>query len=131
MDLSQRNVDVITVFAEDLQGTKAFYLDVLGLPKVFEDEHSAVFKFANIMINLLEVTNAPPLITPAKVAPADAGSRVMLSVFVDDVDAACAELAGHGVSLLNGPVDRPWGMRTAAFADPAGHVWEVAQDLDV
>jgi hypothetical protein len=29
---------------------------------------------------------------------------------------------------VNGPVDRPWG-RNAAFADPAGHAWEVAQLL--
>jgi uncharacterized glyoxalase superfamily protein PhnB len=31
------------------------------------------------------------------------------------------------VKLLNGPMDRPWGIRTAAFADPAGHVWEIAK----
>jgi uncharacterized glyoxalase superfamily protein PhnB len=33
------------------------------------------------------------------------------------------------VSLLNGPIDRPWGMRTATFADPDGHIWEIAQQL--
>jgi uncharacterized glyoxalase superfamily protein PhnB len=33
------------------------------------------------------------------------------------------------VALLNGPIDRPWGRRTAAFADPAGNVWEIAQIL--
>ena len=38
-------------------------------------------------------------------------------------------LVAHGVTLLNGPVDRPWGRRTAAFADPSGNVWEVAQIL--
>jgi catechol 2,3-dioxygenase-like lactoylglutathione lyase family enzyme len=41
----------------------------------------------------------------------------------------CAELLAHGVKLLNGPIDRPWGRRTAAFADPAGNTWEVAQPL--
>jgi uncharacterized glyoxalase superfamily protein PhnB len=46
---------------------------------------------------------------------------------VEDVDAAARGLAERGVTLLNGPVDRPWGVRTAAFADPAGHVWELAQ----
>jgi len=46
-------------------------------------------------------------------------------VGVDDVDAVCEDLASRGVELLNGPMDRPWGMRTAAFADPDGHVWEV------
>jgi uncharacterized glyoxalase superfamily protein PhnB len=48
---------------------------------------------------------------------------------VDDADATCALLARHGVALLNGPMDREWGMRTAAFTDPAGHVWEIAQPL--
>jgi uncharacterized glyoxalase superfamily protein PhnB len=38
-------------------------------------------------------------------------------------------LRGRGVEFLNGPQDRPWGQRTAAFADPDGHVWEIAQEL--
>ena len=33
---------------------------------------------------------------------------------------------GLGVELLNGPMDRPWGIRTASFKDPAGHIWEIA-----
>ena len=45
------------------------------------------------------------------------------------MDAVCAELARRGVQLLNGPMDRPWGIRTASFTDPAGHIWEIAQDL--
>ena len=59
-------------------------------------------------------------------AAADAGSRVQLTLEVDDVDATCAELARRGVELLNGPLDRPWGVRTATFRDPAGHIWEIA-----
>ncbi len=27
---------------------------------------------------------------------------------------------------LNGPVDRPWGVRTVRFEDPGGHVRELA-----
>jgi lactoylglutathione lyase len=38
-------------------------------------------------------------------------------------------LADSGIQLLNGPVDRAWGLRTAAFADPDGHVWEVAAPI--
>lgn len=41
----------------------------------------------------------------------------------------CAELVKHGMKLLNGPIDRSWARRTAAFAHPAGHVWEIAQVL--
>jgi uncharacterized glyoxalase superfamily protein PhnB len=55
---------------------------------------------------------------------------MQLTVHVDDVDATCRLLAERGVALLNGPLDRPWGIRTAAFADPAGHVWEIAAPLE-
>lgn len=34
-----------------------------------------------------------------------------------------------GVRVLNGPIDRPWGLRTASFTDPDGHVWELAEKL--
>jgi catechol 2,3-dioxygenase-like lactoylglutathione lyase family enzyme len=57
------------------------------------------------------------------------GRRLRFTISVDDADAACAELTARGVTLLNGPVDRPWGQRTAAFADPAGHVREIAQAI--
>ena len=53
----------------------------------------------------------------------------MLTVGVPDVDAVCAGLADLGVPLRNGPQDRPWGVRTAAFTDPAGHLWKVAAPL--
>ena len=26
-------------------------------------------------------------------------------------------------------LNRPWGVRTASFTDPAGHIWEIAQEL--
>jgi lactoylglutathione lyase len=54
------------------------------------------------------------------------GSRFMLTVDVPDVDAVVARLAERGIALLNGPVNRPWGPRTAAFRDPDGHAWEIA-----
>ncbi|MEK4436136.1 MULTISPECIES: VOC family protein [Paenibacillus] len=46
-----------------------------------------------------------------------------------DVDRVCNELEIRGVTLLNGPITRPWGRRTACFADPDGHIWEIAQVL--
>jgi lactoylglutathione lyase len=122
-------LEVITLFVEDVPATKEFFLDVFGVAVVHEDDASAVVKFDNLMINLLRVSNAPTLIEPNTVASAGSGSRLLFTIRVDDVDATCAELAQHGVRLLNGPIDRPWGRRTAAFADPAGNVWEIAQLL--
>lgn len=129
MDLSLTKVNVVNLFTEDLSSTKSFYAEVLGLPLVGEDQDSAVFRLENLMINLLDVAAAPELIAPASVASSDNGSRFTLVAFVKDVDAACSELGKRGVTLINGPADRPWGVRNACFADPAGHIWEIAQDL--
>ena len=122
-----KGISAITLFVEDLDATKAFYGKVFGLPVTFEDDASAVFSFGNMMVNLLNATEALELIGPAAVAAPEAGSRMQFTIDVDDVDAMCDELEGRGVELLNGPMDRPWGIRTACFRDPGGHIWEIAQ----
>jgi len=120
-------IGAITLFVEDLENTKRFYREVFGLSAKFEDDDSVVFDFGNTIINLLKTTAAPELIEPAAAAAPGAGSRHVFTLEVDDVDAMCAELASRGVELLNGPIDRPWGIRTASFRDPGGHIWEIAK----
>jgi len=122
-----KGIFAITIFVDDLQTTKEFYLRVFGLPVDYEDDNSAVFKFGDLLINLLKTSAAENLIQPAAVADQDAGSRFVFTIHVDDVDAMCAELTARGVKLLNGPIDRPWGVRTASFIDPGGHIWEIAK----
>lgn len=123
------SVGAITLFQEDLAEARRFYAEVFGLVPVFGDEDSAAFKFGDTIINLVATRAAGEPIAPVRVAERDAGSRVLLTIWVPDTDAACAELAERGVTLINGPIDRPWGMRTACFSDPGGHLWEFGQDL--
>ncbi len=120
-------IGAITLFVEDLEAAKQFYREVFRLPIKFEDDDSAVFDFGNTLINLLKTTAAHELIEPAVVASREGGSRLQFTLEVDDVDAMCTELASWGVDLLNGPMDRPWGIRTASFRDPGGHIWEIAR----
>jgi catechol 2,3-dioxygenase-like lactoylglutathione lyase family enzyme len=124
-----KNLGAITMFIEDVARAKAFYGDVFGFTQVFEDENSVVFDLGNTIINLLKVSEAPDLIAPAKVAPRESGARVQLTIWVKDAIAVCADMQEKGVALLNGPIDRPWGMRTACVEDPDGHIWEFAQNL--
>lgn len=128
--LGSMNVDVITLFVDNLQGAMAFYQEVFGLSCVYQDDVSAVYDFGNMSINLLDITEAHGLIAPEKVASQNSGSRFMFTIRVEDVDAVCNELHTRGIVLLNGPMDRPWGVRTVTFADPAGHIWEIAQQLN-
>jgi lactoylglutathione lyase len=122
-------LEVITLFVDDVAASKAFYAEVLGLGILFEDENSAVVRMSNLILNLLESAEAPTLVEPAPVGSARRGAQLLLTINVPDVDAVVVQLEEHGIKLLNGPIDRPWGRRTAAFADPSGFVWEVAQNL--
>ena len=122
-------IAAVTLFVNDLADAKAFYLRTFGLPVLFEDNDSVVFRFGATLVNLLKDSAAPELIAPAEVAVNGAGSRCQFTIDVGDVDATCERLASLGVALLNGPLDRPWGVRTASFQDPDGNIWEIAQPL--
>ena len=120
-------IAAITLFVEDLDAAKRFYQDVFGLPVHYEDDNSVVFRFGDTLVNLLKVTEAPGLVEPAPVASRDAGVRFQFTLGVEDVDSTCEELRRRGAELLNGPMDRPWGIRTVSFRDPGGHIWEIAE----
>lgn len=123
------NVEVITVFSDDVSASREFYTRVFDAPILFEDEVSVVLRIGAIVINVLARTEAPKLLTPEPVAESGAAATVMLTVKVADVDAVRATLRERGVELVNGPIDRPWGRRTAVFLDPSGLPWEIAQEL--
>lgn len=127
MESWPKGISTVTLFVEDLATTKQYYQAVFGLPVIFEDNDSTVFKFGNTLINLLKIAAAGELIEPAKVVSREAGFRFVFTIDVDDVDATCAMLTARGVKLLNGPMDRPWGVRTASFIDPEGYIWEIAK----
>jgi lactoylglutathione lyase len=129
MSESLTSVGAITMFIDDTQRSKAFYEQVFDAKAVYEDENAVAFEFENMVVNMLRVPAAHELIAPAPVGDADAPSRFQLTIWVQDTDAVCEQLAARGVELLNGPMDREWGMRTAAFTDPDGHVWEVAAKI--
>lgn len=122
-------VEVVTLFVEDLPEARRFYTELLNLVVAYEDEVSVVLKLNNLMINLLQVSEARELVTPLRPGTSTDGPRFMITVVTADANAMFAELSARGVAFLNGPIERPWGRRTAAFADPAGVIWEIAQEL--
>lgn len=129
MSESLKSVGAITMFVDDPKRSKEFYERVFGASAIYEDENSVAFEFEKLIVNLLAERAAPELIEPTPVAGRETGERFQLTIWVEDADAVVEQLRSAGVELLNGPIDRPWGLRTAAFADPDGHVWEVAAKI--
>ncbi|MEN9715236.1 MAG: hypothetical protein RJA35_703 [Actinomycetota bacterium] len=115
----------LTLFVRDLEATKAFYGLGIGLPLLFEDEVSAVYRCGQTIINLLLDGEAVELVAPAKVSGTNS-VKAVYTLRCADIDGAAAQLEEAGVKLLNGPIDRPWGVRTVSFQDPSGHTWELA-----
>jgi len=68
-------VEVITLFVDDIVSSKAFYAKVFASEKVWKDAVSSVLRFGGLLINLLEVSQAPPLVEPLRVAQSSAGAR--------------------------------------------------------
>ena len=125
----RKDIGAITLFVEDPERAKSFYQKVFELQPSHEDDTDVMFRLENTLLFLTRSSEAARMIAPAAVGSAGNGPRHVFAIIVDDVDAVCAELAGKGVALLNGPEDRPWGMRTANFQDPDGYVWEIATEL--
>ena len=129
MGESLKSVGAITMFVED----RALVQGVLraGLrrtPSSMRTTSRSRFKFENMILNLLETPAPPPeLIEPAPVATAESGSRFQLTGPGSTTRTPSARNWDPAASkLVNGPINRDWGVRTAAFADPDGHIWEVA-----
>jgi catechol 2,3-dioxygenase-like lactoylglutathione lyase family enzyme len=124
----EKEIGAMTLHVADLGRAKKFYEQVFGLPVQHEDEDSVMFRFASMYVFLhsARVADGPPSGAVLESALTGAGQ---FAIIVDDVDAVTADLEAAGVSLISGPSDRDWGMRTITFADPSGHVWEIAQPI--
>jgi catechol 2,3-dioxygenase-like lactoylglutathione lyase family enzyme len=125
-----RKVDAAVLFVQDLDRCMRFYRDKLGLEVVFSDEVSFAFRMEGQDFALLQVKAAIEMLGEEAVSlNTGAGQHVMLCADVEDADAVYQTFKSRGVEFIKPPVDQPWGWRTAYFADPEGHLWEIRQSI--
>ncbi len=92
----------------DYPASVAFYRDVLGLHLYREWATGTVFFLGG---GLLELSRSAGPVTEDKIS---------LWLQVRDVDAEFARLEAAGVTVVEAPVDEPWGLREARVRDPDG-----------
>jgi len=126
--LSRGVITQVTLVCDDLPEALHFYGELLGAEELYADDAWAVYRLAGLLVTLVSEREGGRMVAPTTPAAAP-GARALVTVEVGDVDAVAEALTARGIVLLNGPVERPWGARTATFADPAGHLWEIAQEL--
>ena len=130
MGAAFNEVGAVILFVEDLQRSRAFYHGVLGLDVQFEDADSVGFKIEGMAFIVLQVDRARVQLQGEPTATPRTAATAFLTTFTEDADALHADLVRRGIGFFQEPADQPWGMRTAYFKDPDGHVWEIAQPVE-
>ncbi len=124
----QPRLSFITLGVTDLDKSKAFYNDVLGWTP-FQDNGGIIMYKLNGMV--LSLFPQHELAEDAQVTNDGKGSRFTLAQCMgspEEVDAFFAHLKKHGVTITKMPEKVFWGGYSGYFADPDGHLWEIAHN---
>lgn len=126
--MTPQRVTLITLGVADLARSKAFYGAMGWTPTA--DEGEVVFYQINGMV--LGFFGLGPLAKDQGRPDAQLGTGAMTLAqnfeTVDEVDAAYALALTAGATALKAPEKVFWGGYSGYYADPDGHVWEVAQN---
>lgn len=114
-----KQFDLVWVPVVDFQAAKVFYMDVLELELVLEDEETKWAEFqvspgAKIAIHGVKVTNANPI------------GAIVLEV--ENLEKAELWLAGKGIKVTD-KEEIPGLAKLASFSDPDGNVIQLSQSL--
>ncbi len=121
-------LDHVTIVVKDLEQSRRFYVDVLGMRQVPRPAFSfdgLWFQAGKTQIHLiLEFSGSGP--AGNLLAENLRSSRTNHFAFeVDDVEAALPRLREHLAPILSGPKPRPDGYLQIFLTDPDGHVVEL------
>lgn len=126
--MTPQRVTLITLGVADLERAKAFYGALGWVPTA--DEGEVVFYQINGMV--LGFFGLGPLAADQGRPDARLGTGAMTLAqnfeAEADVDAAYALALKAGATALKAPEKVFWGGYSGYYADPDGHVWEVAQN---
>ena len=105
----------------DLPGSTAYFCDVLGFAKDWQDgDRWQALRRDEVRLMLGRCPDALP--------PAALGDHNYFGFFAtDDIDRLHEEFAEKRAIVLATPADKPWGWREMAVATPEGHRMMIAQ----
>jgi hypothetical protein len=130
----QPHISVITLGVSDLNASMAFYRDGLGLETdgivgtEFEDGAVVFFNMNDDLILALYprgslAKDASIALGPPGTARFSLGHNVASK---EDVDTVMQQAEAAGAMVTDRARERFWGGYSGYFADPDGHLWEIA-----
>ena len=126
----EQRLSLVTLGVADLDRARRFY-EALGWRRS-NDQAEVVFFQAGGMV--LALWSREALAEDAGVPAQGSGFRGIALAYNtrtrDEVDTVLAEAKAAGAEILKPAEDAFWGGYTGYFADPDGHLWEVAWNPD-
>jgi|TARA_Y100000031_G_scaffold139152_1_gene165636 hypothetical protein len=124
----EQRVSLITLGVADLPRARAFYEALGWEASAFSNEHIVFFQIGGLAFSLY---GRDALAADAGVQnrPSEGGPMVALAHNVrerESVDELLAEAAAAGGTITQPARDTVWGGYAGDFADPDGHLWEIA-----
>jgi catechol 2,3-dioxygenase-like lactoylglutathione lyase family enzyme len=122
-------VSIVTVYCLDQDTTRDFYVDVLGFVPATDITMGEGFRWVTVKhpnqpeLELTLMTPGPPLDTEAAEfirRQLEKGANGGLGLTVDDCKKTYEELSAKGVTFLQEPSDRPYGVE-AVMRDNTGN----------
>jgi catechol 2,3-dioxygenase-like lactoylglutathione lyase family enzyme len=121
---------MITLGVADLARSYRFYKDGLGLPATrTPDEGIVFFRTQGVAVALYPYSKLAEDVGPGWDVPRSRFSGITLAHNVRErhqVDEVLALAAAAGARIVKPAVEVFWGGYSGYFADPDGHLWEVA-----
>ena len=124
----EQRLSLVTLGVAELQRAREFYEGVLGWKAAPSPPGVAFFDLNGLVFSLFphqELAKDAGL-APAAFAPYRGYALAHNLASVAEVDTLFANLEKHGVTIVKAPQKVFWGGYAGYFADPDGHVWEIA-----
>lgn len=126
--MTPQRVTLITLGVADLDRAKAFYR-ALGWSPAQEQEGVAFYQMNGLALGLF---GRAALAEDQGRAGAELGTGAITLAqnfaTIEEVDAAFAAALAAGATVLKRPEKVFWGGYSGYYADPDGHVWELAMN---
>ncbi len=126
----EQRLTIVTLGVADLDRSRSFYLDRLGWTEVDQPSDGIVFiQMAAMVLGLFPLANLAADIgidVPAE-GPTSGGITLAYNTSSEtETDEVLAEAVAAGAELIKPAEKVFWGGYSGYFADPDGHLWEVA-----
>jgi catechol 2,3-dioxygenase-like lactoylglutathione lyase family enzyme len=127
-DLPENRVSLLTLGVADLERSRAFYA-ALGWREAQAVDGVAFYQMDGMVLGLFgRDALAADQGRPDTALGTGAATYAQNHRTTEDVDAAFARAVDAGATPLKAPEPTLWGGYSGYFADPDGHVWELAMN---